>query len=31
LVWEVNTFLLERNGASEKSKAPSGEVSLKFA
>jgi hypothetical protein len=31
LVWEVKTFLRERNGASEKSKAPTGNVSLQIA
>jgi hypothetical protein len=31
LVWEVKTFRRERNGASEKSKATSGDVSLKNA
>jgi hypothetical protein len=31
LVWEVKTLRRERNGASEKSKAPRGEVSLKNA
>jgi hypothetical protein len=31
LVWNVKTFLIERNGASEKSKAPRGKVLLKIA
>jgi hypothetical protein len=31
LVWNVKTFLRERNGASEKPKTPIGDVSLKIA